>query len=117
MRRALLQYVGAMNTLAATPEFYNAGTGNCTTTIRTNMEHVGASMPFDWRYLVNGYLNELLYEKNVVDTSQPLPDFVAASSIDARAKAADRDPEFSRRIREGMVVPLRFDQVGAPPMP
>jgi hypothetical protein len=117
VRRSLLQYVAAMNRLAATPEFYNAGTGNCTTTIRTNMEHIGASMPFDWRYFVNGYLNELLYEKNVVDTSRPLDEFTKASLIDERAKAADQDPDFSRRIREGIVVPLRFDQPGAPPRP
>src|SRR6185436_6237935 len=117
VRRSLLQYVAAMNRLAATPEFYNAGTGNCTTTIRTNMEHIGASMPFDWRYFVNGYLNELLYEKNVVDTSRPLAEWKTASLIDERAKAADRDPDFSRRIREGIVVPLRFDQPGAPPRP
>ena len=114
-RRSLLQYVDAMNHLAATPEFYNAATGNCTTTIRTNMEHIGATMPFDWRYLVNGYLNELLYEHDIVDTSRPLAEVAKASLIDERAKAADQDPDFSRRIREGIVVPLRFDQPGAPP--
>jgi Domain of unknown function (DUF4105) len=117
VRRALLQYVQAMNSLATTPEFYNAGTTNCTTTIRTNMEHMGVSMPFNWRYLVNGYLNELLYENDVVDTSRPLAEWKAASLIDARAKAADQDPDFSRRIRDGIVVPLRFDQPGAPPRP
>ena len=31
-RRALVEYAEAMNRLAAVPEFYNAGTGNCTTT-------------------------------------------------------------------------------------
>ena len=117
VRRALLGYVEAMNRLAKAPEFYNAATGNCTTTIRTNLEHIGAAMPFDWRYLVNGYLNELLYEKNVVDTSRPLDAWKQASLIDERAKAADQDPDFSRRIREGIVVPLRFDQPGAPPRP
>ena len=117
VRRSLLGYVEAMNQLAAAPEFYNAATGNCTTTIRTNMEHMGAAMPFDWRYLVNGYLNELLYEKNIVDTSRPLDVWKQASLIDARAKAADQDPDFSRLIREGIIVPLRFDEAGAPPRP
>jgi len=114
VRRALLEYVESMNRLSTTPEFYNAGTTNCTTTIRTNMEHMGVSMPFDWRYLVNGYLNELLYEHDVVDTSRPLAEWKAASLIDARAKAADQSPDFSSRIRDGIVVPLRFDQPGAP---
>jgi len=37
----------------------------------------------------------------------------AASLIDARAQAADQDPAFSRRIREGITVPRRFDETGA----
>jgi hypothetical protein len=114
VRRALLEYVESMNRLATEPAFYNAGTDNCTTTIRTNMQHMGASMPLDWRYFVNGYLNELLYEHNVVDTSRPLADWKTESLIVARAKAADGDQGFSRRIREGIVVPLRFDESGAP---
>ena len=117
VRRALLEYVESMNRLATRPAFYNAGTDNCTTTIRTNMQHMGASMPLDWRYFVNGYLNELLYENDVVDTSRPLAEWKTASFIDARAKAADGDQDFSRRIREGIVVPLRFDQPGAPARP
>jgi hypothetical protein len=117
VRRALLGYVASMNRLAKTPEFYNAATGNCTTTIRTNLEHIGVAMPFDWRFLVNGYLNELLYEHAAVDTSRPLDRLVADSRIDERAKAADDDPAFSTRIRDGVVVPLRFDQPGAPPQP
>ena len=117
VRRALLEYAESMNRLAVVPEFYNEGTGNCTTTIRTNLEHMGISMPLDWRLLVNGYLNELLYEKNVIDTSRPLDVVKASSLIDARAKAADQAPDFSSRIREGIVVPLRFDQPGAPPQP
>ena len=117
VRRALLEYVESMNRLALAPEFYNAGTGNCTTTIRTNMEHMGVPMPFDWRFLANGYLNELLYETNVIDTSRPADVVKASSLIDARAKAADQAPDFSSRIREGIVVPLRFDQPGAPPQP
>ena len=117
MRRALLEYVEAMNRLSGTPEFYNAGTGNCTTTIRTNLEHMGIALPFDWRFFVNGYLYELLYEKNVIDTSRPLDVVRASSLIDARAKAAGQDPDFSKRIRDGIVVPVRFDQPGAPPPP
>jgi hypothetical protein len=116
-RRGLLEYVEAMNWLALHPEFYNAGTGNCTTTIRTNVQRMGVTMPFDWRILANGYLNELLYERGVIDTGRSSAEVKAASLIDARAKAADQDPDFSRRIREGIVVPLRFGEPGAPPLP
>jgi hypothetical protein len=117
VKRGLLEYVDAMNRLAAEPEFYNAGTGNCTTTIRTNVQRMGVSMAFDWRIIVNGYLNDLLYERGIIDTSRPSAEVKAASLIDDRAKAADRDADFSRRIREGIVVPLRVDQPGAPARP
>jgi hypothetical protein len=116
MRRALLAYAEAMNRLATAPEFYNAGTGNCTTTIRTNLQHMGVSMPFDWRFLLNGYLNELLYENNVIDTSRPLDVVKASSQIGAHAKAADQAADFSERVRKGIVIPLRFDEPGAPPL-
>jgi hypothetical protein len=115
-RRALLESPSPL-TASPCPEFYNAGTGNCTTTIRTNVQRMGVTMPFDWRILANGYLNELLYERGVIDTGRPSAEVKAASLIDARAKAADQDPDFSRRIREGIVVPLRFGEPGAPPLP
>jgi len=115
VRRGLLQYVAAINHLAETPEFYNAGTENCTTTIRRNIQQMGVTMPFDWRILVNGYLDEMLYEKGIIDTSRSFPEVKAASLVDARAKAADQDPQFSRRIREGIVVPKRFDEMSEEP--
>ncbi len=114
-KRILLQYVASFDDLARNPVFYAAATQNCTTTIRTNVQAMGVKMPFDWRLLVNGRLDELLYEKGVLDTSRPFPEMKAASLIDARAKAADQDPAFSSRIREGVVVPKRFDETGSAP--
>jgi hypothetical protein len=115
VRRALLEYVAAMNALATTPQFYNAGTDNCTTTIRKNIQHMGLPFPFDWRILANGHLDELLYERGVIDTSRPFAEVNAESLIDARAKAADQDADFSHRIREGIDVPPRFDETNEPP--
>jgi hypothetical protein len=115
VRAGLLQYVASFDELAEEPAFYDAGSANCTTTIRTNIQHMGLSMPFDWRILVNGHLDELLYEKRVIDTSRPFADVKAASRIDERAKAADQDPAFSQRIREGIVIPPRFDETGDAP--
>jgi hypothetical protein len=104
-RRLLLDYVASINKLAVQPEWYNAGTTNCTTTIRTHVQDVGVAMPLDWRLFANGHLDELLYEAGSLDTSRPLAEVQAASIIDARAQAADQDPAFSARIREGMVRP------------
>ena len=114
-RRILLDYVRGMNELATKPQFYNAGTSNCTTNIRMHVQQIGATAPWDYRILLNGYVDEMLYERGVIDTSRPFPEVRAGSLIDARARAADQDPAFSRRIREGITVPRRFDEtdVGA----
>jgi hypothetical protein len=104
-RKLLLDYVAAVNRLVKDPEWYNAGTTNCTTTIRTHVTDIGVAMPLDWRLFANGHLDELLYEKGSIDTSRPLAEVQAASIIDARAQRADQDPAFSARIRDGMVRP------------
>ena len=104
-RKILLDYVAAIDRLIDHPEFYNAATGNCTTTIRTHVQRIGVTMPFDWRLLVNGYIDRMLYEQGTIDTSSPFEEVRARSLIDAHAKAADQAPDFSRRIREGIVRP------------
>src|SRR5262249_5407940 len=109
-RLVLLDYVASMNRLAEHPEFYNAGTDNCTTNIRTHVQQVGGAQPWDWRILLNGYADEMLYERGTIDTSRPFATVKAQSLIDERARAADQDPEFSRRIREGITVPRRLDE-------
>lgn len=101
-RAVLLDYVESMNALAAQPAFYNAGTHNCTTTIRTHVQRIGIRRPWDWRILVNGYADEMLYERGAVDTSLPFAELRARSRIDERARAAVHDPAFSARIRDGL---------------
>ena len=107
-RAILLDYLKSMNELAERPVFYDAFTQNCTTTIRMHTQHVNpGAQPFDWRMLANGYIDQLLYERGNLDRSLPFPELRARSLIVAKAKAADQDPEFSRRIREGLPTPRR----------
>jgi len=101
-RALLLDYAADMNRLAREPRWYNAATTNCTTVIRQHVKHVGKGGPWDWRILVNGKLDELMYERGTVDTTLPFPALQAASAISARARAAGVAPDFSRRIREGL---------------
>lgn len=104
-RALLLDYVATMNELAVRPRWYNALVDNCTTGIRVHAEHVAAVRPWDWRLLANGYVDEILYERGRIDTELPFADLKAASDVVARARAADRDPDFSRRIRDGLPDP------------
>ena len=63
---------------------------------------VGLATPLDWRLIANGHLPQLWYERGSVDTSVPLDELVHRSNITAKARAADQDPDFSRRIRDGL---------------
>lgn len=101
-RDLLLDYVRTMNDLAAKPRWYNAGVDNCTTGIRVHVQHVGKGRPWDWRILVNGYGDQMLYERGSVDTALPFDELKRRSNVVERAKAAGDAPDFSVRIREGL---------------
>jgi hypothetical protein len=55
-----------------------------------------------WKLFLNGRLDELAYDIGAFDRSLPFPVLKEKSRINERAKAADGDPQFSRRIREGL---------------
>jgi hypothetical protein len=101
-RALLVDYLDEVNSLADRPEWYNALTQNCTTTIRGHTQNIGAAGSLDWRLLANGLLDELLYERGQIDTSLPLADLKARSNITDKAKAADDSADFSAKIRQGL---------------
>src|SRR5271155_3505631 len=101
-RALLIDYLDEVNSLADHPEWYNALTQNCTTTIRGHTQHIGAAGSFDWRMLANGHLDELLYERAQIDTSLPFAELKRRSDITHKAKAADDSPDFSAKIRQGL---------------
>ena len=101
-RAILVDYLRAMNELAAEATWYNALTTNCTTTIRKHAQHVAPKNPFDWRILVNGYIDELGYDRGTIDTSLPFEELRRKSDITQRAQSAGDDPDFSRLIRVGL---------------
>jgi len=101
-RKVFLSYLREVNRLKERPQWYNALTDNCTTSIRKH------TMPFlpnaspDWRIIVNGYIDEMLYERKRLDTSLPFAELKKQSYINPRAKSADKDPAFSQLIRVGL---------------
>jgi Domain of unknown function (DUF4105) len=108
-RRVLLDYLRRVNRLRDHPEWYNALTHNCTTAIRGHVvPYIDRPGPIlSWKILLNGYLDELLYERQSIDVRLPLAELRARGHINARAREADGDPAFSARIREGVPTPLR----------
>jgi hypothetical protein len=103
-RAIFLEYLQRLNELHERAEFYNAVTDNCTTNIRAAniaAEH-GKVPPWNWRVLLNGKMDELLYARGFIDRSVPLAELKARSFFNARAKAAGASPDFSQLIRVGL---------------
>lgn len=101
-RKVFLHYLNEMNRLKGKPEWYNALTGNCTTSIRQHTVSYNPDARFDWRMIVNGYIDEMIYERGAVDRSLPFAELKKRSYINPKAQAADKDPNFSARIRVGL---------------
>ena len=101
VRAFFLDYVRRVNDLHRQPEWYSAITHNCTTSIRTQRAAADRA-PWDWRMLVNGYGNEMLYERGAIMTNLPLAELKRRSHVNARARAGDQSTEFSQLIRQGL---------------
>jgi hypothetical protein len=98
-RRIFMEYMKQINALRVRPEFYNTLTTNCTTAIWYNTLVNAEHLPFSWKILASGYVPEYLYQAGRLDTSVPFPELKRRAHVNARAQAADADPDFSRRIR------------------
>jgi hypothetical protein len=105
IRRVFLEYVSKMNALREHPEFYNTLTTNCTTAILMNTRVNPDSLPFSWKVLVSGYTPAYVYDSGRMDQSLPFEELKRRSLVNAAAQAADRAPDFSRRIRAGLPGP------------
>jgi hypothetical protein len=104
-RELFLEYVERANQLHQRPEWYNAMTSNCTTNIFRQMASIGrlpaGSTQYDWRILLNGRADEMLYKGGNLAGNLPFPELKERARINDAAHAADHDPDFSERIRMG----------------
>ena len=107
-RSLLLDYVALTNQLHIHPQWYNAITHNCTTEILTFKVMNGHT--YDWRILLNGKADAMLYEQGALATELPgqppsaprmsFAELKRRAYINPAAKAANQDPAFSERIRD-----------------
>jgi hypothetical protein len=102
-RAIFLTYVRYLNQLKDHPEWYNALTRNCTTTLdKPISKEVANPQPWNYQFLVNGTLDELLYDRGrLVTDGLSFPQLKSRAHINADAKAADNSPDFSTLIRAG----------------
>ena len=97
-----LDYLGEVNRLKDSPEWYNAVTSNCTVDIRKHTAHYNPDAKLDWRILINGYLDEFIYEEGFLYQGLPFSKLRTRSHINARAQEESEESNFSKRIREGL---------------
>ncbi len=99
-RALFLNYADMTNQLFGHPKWYNAITHNCTTEIFTFQTM--KSRPHDWRILLNGKADEMEYEQGELAGDLPFTELKRKAYVNPAARAADKDPQFSIRIREGL---------------
>jgi hypothetical protein len=102
VRALFLDYLRSANELHERAQWYHSLTTNCSTLIRKHVNAAHPATPWDWRILANGHLDEFLYAQGYLDRTLPLAELKARSHINLAARAADRAPDFSDRIRAGL---------------
>jgi hypothetical protein len=104
-RTMFLTYIAYLNKLKNQPEWYNALTRNCTTTLdRQLAADVNNLHPWNYQLILNGTLDRLLYDRGrLVTAGLPFPELRQREHINPAAQAADHSSEFSRLIRAGRI--------------
>jgi hypothetical protein len=101
VRVRFMEYIARLNELHARPAWYNAVTHNCTTSIRAQHPKAEQS-PWDWRMPVNGFADQMLYERHALAGDLPFTQLKVQALINRRALEAGDAPDFSQRIRAGL---------------
>ena len=102
LRLMFLNYANEANQLANQPTFYNTLTSNCTTIVYQLAKRISPTLPLDYRLLLSGYLDEYAYDIHLLTPNYSIQTLQERGHINPRAIAANNDPEFSARIRQGV---------------
>ncbi len=104
-RKFFMEYIRQINSMKETPEWYNTLTTNCTTNIVRHVRAFGGQAKYTWKVLLSGYAPQYAYELGALDTTIPFEELRQKSHINPKARAVGGDPDFSKKIREGLPRP------------
>jgi hypothetical protein len=100
-RERFMEYVRSVNSLRDHPRWYHALATNCTTAIR-GQHPAGKRHAWDWRMIVNGKADELLYERGLIVTDGlSFGELRKRALINDAAEKAGFSPDFDVQIRRG----------------
>ncbi len=85
---AFSEYVTSVNALVERPRWYNGITSNCTTTIYRQRSH---EVDWDWRWLFNGQLDRMLYDRQRLNTEIPFEELKRQSRVNEIANRLPYD--------------------------
>lgn len=106
-RAILMSYVKSANELKQKPEFYNALTTNCATSVITRIQGAGINAKMSWRILLPGYAAQQAYANGHLDASMPYEELRRRSYVNDAAHAVGNVPDFSKLIRAGLPNPAK----------
>jgi Domain of unknown function (DUF4105) len=104
-RKFFMEYVRQINSMKQHPEWYNTLTTNCTTDVVRLIRAYGGKARYNWKVLLSGYAPLYAYEQGGLDTRIPFEELRKLSYVNPKAVALGDDPEFSRKLREGLPRP------------
>lgn len=104
-QKLFMEYIKQINAMKETPVWYNTFTTNCTTNIIMHIKTFSDRISYNWKILLSGYTPLYAYELCALDTRLPFEELKKRSHINPKALTVGNDPEFSRKIREGLPWP------------
>jgi len=89
-----------VNKLAEKPEYYHTLGRNCTISLANHIDAIpGMKVAFHRKLLLNGYSDELAYERGRIRSNLTFEETKRVHFISKIAQKYDDDPEFSKKIR------------------
>jgi hypothetical protein len=96
-----LSMLARANRLREHPEFYNTLTNTCTTNLLRHVNQIATKrVPYSPAILLPSNSDRLVYDLGLLDQTFTFEETRRRAQINEKAERADRDPEFSKRIRE-----------------
>ncbi len=102
-RMLFVDVMERVDKLAASPEFYNVFTNNCTTNLVQHINHVSPGkvpyQPYSLKILLTGHSDRLAYDLGLLDTTLPFDEARRRAQVSNLARQYATAPDFSERIR------------------